>query len=241
MLRNSNFCEIFNSANDNCCNFREIINHCLTITILIVLQYSVALQQSAHLLHQNNSIIRYQKFLLRIRNNQNQILNQNIYSRVFRISISIYQFIYQSSSIEIMTMTINIEKTCKKFDVITNTLKVRMIEQQTIARKNYHRYFDIFMSNINIFVKYSEENVMHKKNIIIYRDVNRFIDNFKIKRNENFQFKTKFVARYCFQNWIANWFFDFMKKLQNQITWNFDTFCIRLCQKYEQKWRKKQL
>ena len=97
-------------------------------------------------------------------------------------------------------MRVNIEETCRKLDVMTNTLKIRMTEQQTIARKNYHREFDIFMSNLCIFAKYSEENVMYKKNITIYRDVNFFIDNLKVKRNECFQFKAKLVARYCFQD-----------------------------------------
>ena len=136
-----------------------------------------------------------------------------------------------------MTMTINVEKTCQKLDVMTNAFKITMTKQKTIARKNYHRKFDIFMSNFFVSDKYSEKNMMYKENIIIYRNVNRFINNFQIKRKDESQFKTKLVARYCFQNWIANWFFDFMKKLQNQIAWNFDILCNRLCQKYKQKWR----
>ena len=97
-------------------------------------------------------------------------------------------------------MTINIEKTCKKFDVMTNALKITITKQKTIARKNYHREFDILMSSFFVSNKYFEKDVINKKNIIIYRNVNRFINNFKIKRDDDFQFKAKFVARYCFQN-----------------------------------------
>ena len=177
------------------------------------------------------------------------IQHQNIYSRVLRnnqsiylsICLTIYLSVYsfaQSTTIEIMT--INIEETCRKLDVMTNSLKIIMTEQETIARKNYHREFDIFMSSLFVSDKYSEEEMMYKEDIVIYRDDNRFINNLKIRRNDDFQFKAKLVARYCFQDWTADWFFDLMKKLQNRITLNLDTLCFRICQKYEQKWRKKQ-
>ena len=96
-------------------------------------------------------------------------------------------------------MTVSIEETCRKLDVMTNTLKTRMTEQQAIARKRYHREFDILMSNLRISVKYPEGDVVYKEGIVIYREINRFIDNLKVKRNEDFQLKAKLVARYCFQ------------------------------------------
>ena len=68
-------------------------------------------------------------------------------------------------------MTINIEKTCRKFDVITNVLKITMTKQKAIARKNYHREFDIFMSNFFVFDKYFEKkrDIQRKHNYLSKR------------------------------------------------------------------------
>ncbi|KAG7002277.1 hypothetical protein G7Y79_00028g062980 [Physcia stellaris] len=114
-----------------------------------------------------------------------------------------------------MTMAVSIEETCRKLDTMTNALKITMAEQEAIARKDYHRECDIFMPSLFVSDKYPEEDVMYKEDIAIYRDANRFINNLKIK----------------------HWFFDLMKKLQNQIALNLDILCNRLDQKYEQEWR----
>ena len=66
--------------------------------------------------------------------------------------------------------------------------------------KNYQRMLGILYSSFLIFVKYSEEDVVYKEDIVIYRNVNKFLTNFERKTKKQSEIESHFIVRYCFQD-----------------------------------------
>ena len=75
-----------------------------------------------------------------------------------------------------------------------------MSQFESFYCENYQRMLDIFHSSLFISIKYFEEDVVYKKNIIIYRDVNRFLTNLESKTKKHFEVQSHLIVRYCFQD-----------------------------------------
>ncbi|KAG7004896.1 hypothetical protein G7Y79_00023g054800 [Physcia stellaris] len=98
-------------------------------------------------------------------------------------------------------------------------------------RKQYEHEVGFFYPDLPVSHIYPEGDILTKRDLTVYRDVEQFVQHIRIKTDIHLE--AGLIAHCCFRGAASEWFFGLLDFLQDHLTRDLDALCNRILQKFD--------